>query len=181
MAVEFVVETGTGSATATSYLSVEELKQLWENVGYSIGTTTDEQFTQFLNKATLVLDAQYGTLWPGTRDSTTQALDWPREDAEYVDGTDIEDDVIPIEVRRAVSELVYADVNGTNLQPTLDSRGTISRESVRVDVIETTTTYTEYSAQDNLRTTVVAVIDALARLVGSTESGAFPNLDIDRV
>jgi hypothetical protein len=36
MAINFVVEDGTGLTTATAYLSLEELKQYWDNVGYSL-------------------------------------------------------------------------------------------------------------------------------------------------
>lgn len=181
MAIEFVVETGAGLATATSYLSVADMKQLWDNVGYDYSDLTDDEIMQKLNKATEVIDAQYLTLWPGKRNSTTQRLEWPRDDAEYIDETEIDDDVVPPEVERAVSEMVYAMESGVVLQPTHDSKGTISKETVKVDVIEQSSTYTEYSSQDIMRTTIVAVVDALARLIGSGESSAFPSLDIQRV
>lgn len=181
MAINFIVEDGTGLSTATAYLSVDDLKQLWDNVGYSYSNISTVLLQQRINKATEVIDGQYTSLWPGTRKTETQALDWPREDAVYIDGTDISEDIVPPELKRAVSELVYAQQNGTEVQPTHSSSGTISKESVRVDVIQRETTYTEYSSQDISRDTVVAVLDALARIIGSTSGSAFVNLDILRI
>lgn len=181
MAINFIVEDGTGLATATTYLSVAELQQLWDNVGYSYSGLSTVQLQQQMNKATEVIDGQYTSLWPGTRKTTTQALDWPRENAVYIDGTEIANDIVPPELKKAVSELVYAQQQGTVVQPTHTSRGTISRESVRVDVIERETTYTEYSSLDNTRDTVVAVLDALARIIGGTTGSSFSNLDILRI
>lgn len=180
MAVNFVVETGSGSATATAYLTIAQLKQYWDNYGYSYSNVPDGTFQQKINKATEILDSQYTTLWPGKRKSETQALDWPREDATYIDGTEIAETVVPPEVKKAVSEYVYADVSGTNLQPVHDTKGTVMSESVRVDVVEQTTRYSEYSALDSTRSAITAVDDALARLVHST-LGNFSNLTIARV
>ena len=100
MAVNFVVETGSGLATATAYLSVAALKQYWDNYGYSYSTVSDGAFQQKINKATEIIDSQYTISWPGKRKSETQALDWPREDATYIDGTEIAETVVPPEVKK---------------------------------------------------------------------------------
>ena len=181
MAIQFVVEDGTGLATATSYVSVDELKQFWDNVSYDYSSFSDGQLQQRLNKATEVLDGQYTTLWPGQRNSTTQALDWPRQEATYLDGEEIATTVVPIEVKKAISEIVYAGTQGTTLQPTHDDAGQIETEYTRVDVIETRTTYFNYTSQDTSRDLIIAVVDALARLIGPHPGGPFSNIPILRI
>ena len=180
--VTFVVEDGTGLSTATAYLSVDEIKQLWDNVGYSYGSITDMQFKQKINKATEVIEASYGALWPGYRYTETQSLGWPREDAVYIDLIEIDIDVVPPEVKKAVSEYVYASlIGGVVLQPNQAVTGTIVTESKKVDVIEISKKYSEYSSSSSVRTTVTAVKDALSRLIDSSDSGRFFNVSIERI
>lgn len=182
MSVQFVLEDGTGLSNSTAYLSVAELKQYWDNVGYSYGSVTEMQLEQKINKATEVIEAAYGSLWPGYRYSETQALGWPRSDATYIDTTEIAEDVVPVEVKKATSEYVYASlIGGVNLQPNQEVTGTLLKESKKVDVIEVSKTYSEYSSSSSIRTTITAVKDALSRLIDSSSYGRFFNVQIERI
>ena len=48
MAIEYVVEDGTGLSTATSYISTADFDQYWENVGYTNTLSTDEKQVSLL-------------------------------------------------------------------------------------------------------------------------------------
>ena len=53
--------------------------------------------------------------WKGTKTSADQFMGWPREDAIRKDGTEIEDDVIPNEVKIAVYELAISSLEADRL------------------------------------------------------------------
>lgn len=116
MAVVFTVETGTGSATGTSYITVAELTQFLEDAGLTITLTTDAEKQALLNRMTPVLDAFAS--WPGYRAVDTQALEWPRSSAYYNDGASIESTVIPPEIKKALAYFVYYSNAGTDVIPT---------------------------------------------------------------
>ena len=179
MAINFIVSDGTGLSTATSYLSVEDLKQYFEDFGYSYGTATDDNLKTYLNKATKVLDSAYIEDWVnnGYRKDTDQSLMWPRTGAVYIDGDLIDNDIIPPEIENATAEYVYAIISGLTLQSTETSSGTVRTEAVKVDVIETSTTYFEGST--TARDSVTAVDDALSRITGGISSNY--KLTIERV
>jgi len=182
MAIQFILETGAGLSTATAYISLDELKQYWDNFGYDYSALTDDQLMQNINKCTQLLDSLYGSDWPGYRLTETQSLEWPREEAVYIDGIEIATDVVPPEIKNATSEYVKALlIDGVNPQPNQASTGTISKESVKVDVIEKSTTYTEYSSQSSVRTYITSVRDALSRILSTSESGRFFGVKILRV
>lgn len=99
----FVVEDGTGLSTATSYVTVEEADEYFTDRGNETWLAyTDANKEIYLIKATDFIDANY--TFVGTRGSATQALEWPREDATDSNNNDIEDDEIPIVLKKAVYE-----------------------------------------------------------------------------
>ncbi len=55
MAIAYVVETGSGSSTATSYVTLVNLKQYWDNMGYSYAAITDAELQAHANKATKII------------------------------------------------------------------------------------------------------------------------------
>ena len=87
MAIQFVVEDGTGKTDATSYVTEAEFRQYWENRGVSYPvdpepegdeeqvTTESDKIKAYLNIATQFVDS---SSWSGCEVSTTQALKWPR-------------------------------------------------------------------------------------------------------
>jgi hypothetical protein len=105
MAVQFVVEDGTGLSTSTSYVELAEFRQYWENKGvdYSVvGGTTDAQVQVWLNEATAYTDLTY--CWPGALVDEDQALAVPRTGWVDVYGRDL-DDSVPTYLKNGVCEL----------------------------------------------------------------------------
>lgn len=100
MAIQFEVETGTASATATSYVTVAQYKQYWENRGTTI-SDTDDQIKTYLNLSTEFLDNHYNFI--GEVYSQAQALQWPRTGCYDKYGMLIASDTIPNEILNAVS------------------------------------------------------------------------------
>lgn len=135
----FVVETGSGSATANSYASVADadayvaLRQItgWDNL-------QDHHKEAALVKATDYIEATYRDAWQGYRVSSTQALSWPRSGV-VVDTFPIAANVVPSAVLNACIEMALRSADGTVL---IEDQGQlVIRE--KVDVIETE--YATYS------------------------------------
>jgi hypothetical protein len=118
MAATFVVETGSGSATANSYLTVAEADQYTENYfrGKTAWTSLSDALKQrYLREATQSVDAIYGPRWRGYRWSSTQALDWPRQAVVTSEGWDVNADEIPDAVKRATMEFAWRHLQGADL------------------------------------------------------------------
>lgn len=77
MAIEFKVETGQKSATSTSYASLDDFRQYWENRGVDYSATSDDTLKVKLNLATQYIDGLYN--YQGYKSTTTQALEFPRD------------------------------------------------------------------------------------------------------
>jgi hypothetical protein len=103
-----VVEDGTGKADAESYISVTDADTYHSNLGNTDWTGTTAVKEAALRKATNYLQQQFGTLWAGYRNTSTQALDWPRS---YVPLTDLlveeyfANDDVPTEIVNACASL----------------------------------------------------------------------------
>lgn len=178
MAVNLIVEDGTGLSTSNSYLSLVDLKQYFDNFGYDYSTSTDDELSQYLIRSTRVIDSAYIDYWisNGTRKNEDQALMWPRIGAVYVDGYLVDNDSVPPEIENGTAEYVNAIISGDTIQGTESSTGIKKSEAVKVDVIETKDEYFEGSSSS--RDSITAVDDALARLTGGTTNNN--NLQIDR-
>lgn len=164
MAVEFVVEDGSGVSAATSYLTVEALKQYWENQGYSYEDLTTTDIQRLLNKATSYIDNNYRKGFPGYRQYDNQTLEWPRTGAYYLDDYTINENTIPSEVKNAVGEASYLLNTGEDLTASISKVGKIKKSRVKVDVIEEELEYTEGSG---LYSNIYTIIDdALSRITG---------------
>ena len=75
MAIEFIIEDGTGKSDSTSYIDVTDFRQYWENRGITFAQTDDEIKT-WLNRSTQYIDDNY--TFKGVRTVDGQALQWPR-------------------------------------------------------------------------------------------------------
>jgi len=180
MAVEFVLETGTGASNSTSYVSLTDFRTYAENQGYDISTLTDDEILKaLLNNATKVLDSYYMEFFPGIKFTRSQALQFPRGDATDYYGYDIAENEIPIEMKNAECEMAYAKHTGTDLQPIVDTSYNLQSESIKVDVIEEKKTYVTSGGAEYDRDTITAVDDALVGLIGNISSNA--NMGIIRV
>ena len=139
--MSLVIESGSGSATAESYISVESASAYftargvttWDALDTGEATAAREQA---LRKATDYIDSHYQ--WKGCRVyPTVQALDWPRYGVwakeEYVD-----DDEIPEPLKRACAELALKSASDDLLA---DQTQGVVKEKVGVIEVE----YSEHS------------------------------------
>lgn len=171
MALEFVVEDGTGLTTATSYVELSDAKQYWDNVGYDYSEITDDSFKALLNAAVKTIDGQYFARFKGYRSSSTQALQWPRADVWYPDGYSVGSTTIPKELKRAVYEMAYAKNSGTTVQPTSEIYGDIKSERTRIEgAIDESREYFPGTTRNH--PIISAVEDALRPLLGGGKYGS---------
>lgn len=175
MAIQFIVETGTAEADATAYLTIDELKQYWDNMGYSYSALPDTTIMQYINKSSKLLDSMFIQRYPGVRTSSDQGLEWPRLEAYYVDGWIIDYDVVPNEIKNATAEMVYAVSQDASVQPIISKDGKVIEERVKIDVIEEQKKYASATVTGISRDKVTAVYDALKRLISNVSStGGLP-------
>lgn len=108
--MSFVVETGTGSSTATSYATVDQYKQYWANRGTTISDTT-ATIQGRLNAATEYIDISF--TFRGEKYTDDQALEWPRYGiVDYAGNVEIDDCIIPQKLIDATCYLAAQIANG---------------------------------------------------------------------
>jgi len=139
MALE--VETGTGSATAESYLSVADYRAYWTARGVDTASSTDAQVEVALRAATQYLDAVYTGRWKGERATTAQRLDFPRLGV-LLDGVLQNASPLPRNLREATAELARRHLTDTTgLLPDTGTKRDVVQESTTVGEITTSATY----------------------------------------
>jgi len=114
MAVEFVVEDGSGKSDSTSYMSVEDFRQFWENRGKDYNDTLypDAKVQAFLNNATAWIGYTYR--FEGVLFLETQALDFPRN--HIYDKNEIDVSLtVPKEIEYATAYLGEYELKGKSL------------------------------------------------------------------
>jgi len=104
MAIDFVTEDGTGKEDATSYISLIDFEQYWENRGKTF-SDSDNAIKAKLNIATQYVD--YLHIYKGSKSTAEQALQFPRT---------IEPGTIPAVVKNAVCEAAAYELNGNSLE-----------------------------------------------------------------
>lgn len=93
MAIEFVVEDGTSKTDSTSYASVAQFLQYWENRGISYSSLSSSAVEGYLNSATEYIDNNYN--FKGSITDINQALEFPRYGVVINSLDVIESDEIP--------------------------------------------------------------------------------------
>lgn len=158
-----VVEDGTGKSDAESYISVANTDLYHEKFDHSnwIGSTVIKEAA--LRKATQYLDGKYQSVYPGNRIDTDQALGWPRVGATYLDGMEILDTVVPIEIINATAELALKSLSG-ELETDITKQDRAIKE--RVDIIEIV-----YAPGTSSSTVYKSIMTILSRLIGSGTYG----------
>lgn len=121
-----VVETGAGLSNAESYLSVTDADTYHTNRGNSAWTGSSTVKESALRKATQYLDVTYN--WKGDIKSTTQALNWPRDNVIDSNGRTF-DDTVPQKIKDATAELALASLSADLLTVTSNS-DYVKREKV---------------------------------------------------
>ena len=74
---------------------------------------TNEVKDQLLITSSQMLD--WHIKWKGTKATTAQSMQWPREDAIRPDGTEIDDDVLPSEIKTAVYEQAFVNISADRM------------------------------------------------------------------
>jgi len=114
MAIEF--DASIGSSSSTTYIDIAYFKQYWENRGVDYSSLTDDTIKGLLNRATEYIDSNYH--FKGEVVSTTQSLSFPRYNIYDKNNTEILSTIIPVEVKKATSEIaseIYiTDTNNGN-------------------------------------------------------------------
>lgn len=100
--IAFIVEDGTAKTDATSYVTVAEFVQYWENVGTDYSATAEASVQAWLNEATQYADMTI--CWGGALSDEDQALSIPRTSWADVYGRDL-DDSVPDYLKNGICEL----------------------------------------------------------------------------
>lgn len=95
----FVVEDGTGKPDANSYGAVADADSYFADRGITAWTGTPEQKQSVLIQATDYIEGRFGDRFIGTKKTDTQALSWPRKNADAYP-----DDAVPVKLQRACFE-----------------------------------------------------------------------------
>lgn len=144
-----VVETGTGSATADSYISLTDAATRHTNLGNTAwaALASDTVREQYLRRATEYLEGAYRKRWYGYRKTDTQALSWPRTGA-YKDDYLVPDTIVPAEVKNACADLALKAATVTLAE---DLGQAVVKEKIDVIEIEydkNAPAYTQYRSID---------------------------------
>ena len=129
-----VIEDGSGLSNAESYVSVADAdtyvtaykgaNTLWDAATEGAKEVAARQSTQYVD----------GTSnWKGEIESSTQALDWPRNYVYDEIGTAI--DGLPVNVANATAEGMFLIITGETLTANVSRDDQIKRD--KVDVLET--------------------------------------------
>lgn len=106
MAFVFEVETGTGSSTATSYVSVEDATDIIDtniHAASSWGALSLDSQQKLLSWASRYLDQH--AIWEGVKTVEASALRWPRTGVCDRDGILIGPNTIPQQLKEATAEM----------------------------------------------------------------------------
>lgn len=157
-----VVETGTGSATAESYVSVADCEAYAAARGLTFTASPDAEAQAALRRATAWIDATYRARFPGTKlNGRDQALEWPREDGEDVNGDAIAEDEVPVEIINATCEAAVRELASPgSLSPDYVASERVKRE--RVGSLEV-----EYSDKDQGYRDALPVVTIIDGILGS--------------
>lgn len=151
-----------GDANAESYASLADADAYFSARGETTWTGTVANKEAALRRGTTYLDNQYRNRWIGlttnprtavTPGQQTQSLQWPRCDGMRgyyrgytqllldIDGFQIPQTVVPVQVQQAAMEAALLWLQGVPLEPRLIRGNQIKSITKKVDVLETATVY----------------------------------------
>ena len=116
--VELIIEDGTGSPVANSYVTLAEVKAYVEQTSKPL-TNPDEDIIRSIIAAARYMECI--TRFKGSRQTVDQALQFPRKGLRDGDGNSL-DGVIPVAIKRAQCQLVQDSF--TSGQPLLSNAPT---------------------------------------------------------
>ena len=97
-----------GAIDANSYVTSAEADAYFDDRMHSSAWDNVADGDPFLISASRMLD--WYVKWKGSKSTATQSMLWPRSDVIRPDGTEIDDDVLPPEVKIAGFELAFANL-----------------------------------------------------------------------
>ena len=112
--MSFIVEDGTKIENANAYITVSEA----DNYSASVNNLDWPNLTQTQKQSKIVKATEFidSLNWStGTKKSREQGLNWPRNYAYDQYGFSIANDVVPIEVKQATTQLSLIAINKTDL------------------------------------------------------------------
>lgn len=121
------VETGAGVANANSYVTLAEARTYAKARGVTL-TAFDDVLEQYLIKAMDYLESLRAD-YRGIKTDSTYALQWPRYGV-YLDGVELDSNVIPTELKNAQVALAMAVQDGVDLMPTQSGDAFVVSEKV---------------------------------------------------
>lgn len=135
-----IIEDGTAKVDAEAYVSEADATTYLTKRGKGDAWDLVDDKEAALRNATDYMTQVYRARWTGYRRTSTQRLDWPRENVELPDAPGgaygyppyLDNDVVPEEVRNACAELALLSAS-TTLNPTL----TRAKSSVVIGPIQT--------------------------------------------
>lgn len=136
-----------GGPLDDSLTTLAEFKAYAASLGYDYSSYDDEaDIEPALRVATVWVEgfggatATMSSRWPGKRSTATQRRLWPRSSAVYTDGTPIDSETVPTQVKDAVSEAAWHVLtNGAaSLKQVLTPSSTVLKQKIAIDGIETT-------------------------------------------
>jgi hypothetical protein len=132
-----IVETGTGSASSDSFVSVVDCDNYHSDLGNAAWTGTQADKEAALRRATAYVST--GFTFTGKRtNGRSQALAWPRTGVTDREGVEIADDEVPYEVVDATCEAALFEIATPNgLLPTV-----VMMDNIKTDKVgDVSTTY----------------------------------------
>lgn len=160
-----VVETGAGLANAESYVSVADATTYHANRGNAAwaALATDTIREQLLRKATDYMLAVYRPRWAGYRNTTTQALDWPRSEVAMRDGPGMgitvsyyANDAVPAAVANACADLALKASSAALIPDETQAVKSKQVGSVKIEYQDYSRATRTYRAIDNLLSPLLA-------------------------
>ena len=167
---DLVVETGTGSATANSYVTEVFCTTYFQNQGGNTAWDAADtmQRAWALMQASNWIDLSYGDRFVGLRASSTQALEWPRSFAYDRQGEELAS--VPLALQRATAEMArrYLE-DSTQFFADTAAASNVVQDSVSVGPITIAKTYA--GTKDEAKK--FNVVTRLFQVGGLIESGGW--------
>lgn len=158
-----IIENGDIVAGANSFVSIEEYRQYFDDIGTKTNSYQDDVVTEQLIAAFRALNSMYSGRLQGLRVSSEQTGPFPRKGMiDFETESVVDSDLIPQNIKYWQIEAcqLFLTSGQSVLEPILDHTGSIKAYSSKVDVIEESITFAD---SGRLNVQVFTRLDALIR------------------
>lgn len=165
-----IVETGTGLATADSWISLEEANAYWTDRADAdwLAATSTSREAALRNAADYLM---YAYRWPGQAAVTGQRLPWPRagvrSGVSYYSAMDIPSQVIDAQLLLAIEAL-----KGNILSKVTPAQGALLEETKKLEGLARTLKFAAPQVDDISRLRRFPMVDAILAGIAVTASNA---------